>query len=73
MSKKRHINGQSRRAVLYLRMSKDSQDESIPSQRKALQGLAKDNSYQLVGEYDDRGRRSPSHAPASWHHQCPSA
>lgn len=43
------------RAVLYLRMSSDKQDTSIPSQRKALSLLAAEKKWKIVGEYSDSG------------------
>lgn len=42
-------------AALYLRMSRDSQEDSIPSQRKALQELARTANYRIVAEYSDSG------------------
>lgn len=39
--------------VLYLRMSSDQQDQSIPSQRAELTAYAKKHGYRIVGEYID--------------------
>ena len=41
------------RAVLYLRMSSDHQEQSIPSQRAELTAYAKRQGYTIVGEYVD--------------------
>jgi len=41
--------------VLYLRMSTDKQDTSIPQQRDALRRHAERNAYKIVGEYRDEG------------------
>ena len=42
-------------AVIYLRMSKDTQDTSIPAQRVAIIKYAKDNGYKIIREYADHG------------------
>ena len=39
--------------VLYLRMSSDQQEQSIPSQRAELTSYAKKHGYKIVGEYID--------------------
>ena len=54
MSRRKSIRASSL-GVLYLRMSKDSQEDSIPSQRKALTKLAEDCGYKIVREYVDSG------------------
>ncbi len=41
--------------VLYLRMSTDKQDTSIPQQREALNRLADRAGYKIIGEYRDEG------------------
>lgn len=41
--------------VLYLRMSTDKQDTSIPQQREALRRHADRQGYKIVGEYRDEG------------------
>lgn len=41
--------------VLYLRMSTDRQDTSIPQQKEILERHAKKNAYKIVGEYRDEG------------------
>ena len=48
----RHSNANSRtvRAVLYLRMSSEQQEQSIPSQRAELTSYAKKQGYDVVGE-----------------------
>ena len=43
----------STRAVLYLRMSNEHQEQSIPSQRTELTSYAKRQGYTIVGEYID--------------------
>jgi len=43
------------RAVLYLRMSSDRQETSIPDQRAALLPYASQHGYDVVGEYADSG------------------
>src|SRR4051794_8622924 len=43
------------RAVLYLRMSTDKQEASIPDQRAALLAFAKKLGYLIVREYVDEG------------------
>lgn len=42
-------------AVSYLRMSKDSQESSIPAQRDAVADLAKRLGYRIIREYRDEG------------------
>lgn len=42
-------------AVSYLRMSKDSQDASIPAQRTAVKELEKSAGYRIIREYVDLG------------------
>ncbi len=42
-------------AVLYLRMSSDKQDASIPAQRAALIAYAKKKGYTILREYVDEG------------------
>lgn len=55
----RHLPGpQLRRAVLYVRVSTDTQareGESIPAQRARLTDWARENGYVVVGEYVDAG------------------
>ena len=41
--------------VLYLRMSTDKQDASIPQQREALKRHADRQGYKIIGEYRDEG------------------
>ena len=41
------------RAVLYLRSSKDRSDVSIDAQRRALEDMAKERGFVIVGEYAD--------------------
>lgn len=43
------------KVVLYLRMSTDKQDASIPQQRDALKRHAKRHGHKIVGEYLDEG------------------
>lgn len=43
------------RCVLYLRMSTDKQEASIPQQREALAAFASKHGHELVGEYLDEG------------------
>lgn len=43
------------RAVMYLRMSSDKQDKSIPAQRAEIERYAKAHGYQIVREYVDHG------------------
>lgn len=40
-------------AVLYLRMSSDKQEASIPAQRNALEAFAKERGYRTLREYSD--------------------
>jgi DNA invertase Pin-like site-specific DNA recombinase len=46
---------QAMNVVLYLRMSTDKQDTSIPQQREALKRHADRQGYKIVGEYRDEG------------------
>lgn len=43
------------RTVLYLRMSTDRQEASIPQQREALVAFAEKKGHEIVGEYVDEG------------------
>jgi len=43
------------RSVLYLRMSTDRQETSIPQQREALVAFAAKQGHEIVGEYRDEG------------------
>jgi DNA invertase Pin-like site-specific DNA recombinase len=43
------------RSVLYLRMSTDRQEASIPQQREALVAFAAKQGHEIVGEYVDEG------------------
>lgn len=43
------------RCVLYLRMSKDTQDTSIADQRAAVTKHAAERGYRIIGEYVDEG------------------
>jgi site-specific DNA recombinase len=43
------------KAVLYLRMSTDKQEASIPQQREALVAFAAKQGHEIVGEYLDEG------------------
>jgi DNA invertase Pin-like site-specific DNA recombinase len=43
------------RAVAYYRMSDDSQEQSIPAQREAVQAFALRQGYEIIREYKDEG------------------
>jgi len=45
------------KVALYLRMSTDKQDTSIPQQRVELERYAERHGYKIVHEYRDEGTR----------------
>ena len=47
--------GQAEKAVLYLRMSDERQEHSIPAQRQELLRYAEKHGYQVLREYLDQG------------------
>jgi DNA invertase Pin-like site-specific DNA recombinase len=49
----RHSNGT--RAVTYYRMSTDRQEQSIPDQRREVEGYARRHGYAIIREYLDEG------------------